>query len=295
MAKLRISLKPTLKKLEIFTKRRVSSSFLGSYKSVFRGRGLEFETYRPYLPSDDARLIDWKATLRINETLVKEFREERELNVFLLIDVSSTMFFGSILKLKNEYAAELASSLCFAVLQANDAAGFALFSDKIIESSLPVRDNKQFYFLLRHLTNIKNHGGSCNFKNAIEFAITHLRPSSILIIISDFIGLGKDWEKLLKMATGKFDLIGIMIRDPRDRTLPPLNKRVLVEDTLSQKQLLIQPELIREKYSRYVAKQESMIRDIFKNAGADFISLSTDKEFLKPIMNFFNARIKKFV
>lgn len=295
MAKLRISLKPDLKKLEIFTKRNVTSSLMGSYTSVFRGQGLEFKEYGKYTPHDDAKTIDWKASLRANELLVKKFVEERELSVFFLIDVSSTMFFGSTPKLKNEYAAELASSLCSAVLQADDSVGFALFSDKIIQKSFPVKDNKQFYLLLKCLTNPKNYGGQCNFKNAIEFVMTSLKPNSILIIISDFIGFGKNWERLIKTAAGKFDLMGIMVRDPRDRTLPPVRKMVLVEDPFSQKQLLIEPESIREKYKRYVTKQENRIMHTFEKAGAKFISLSSDKEFQKPIMTFFNRRMKQFV
>ena len=178
MAKLRISLTPALKKLEIFTKKNVSNTFLGSYKSVFRGRGIEFEEYRAHIPSDDASFIDWKASLRANQMLVKEFGEERQLNVFILIDVSSTMFYGSTFKLKNEYAAELAASLCYAVLQADDAVGFALFSDKIVQSSFPAHDPKQLYLLFRALTNEKNYGGSCNFENAIKFTIIPERYST---------------------------------------------------------------------------------------------------------------------
>lgn len=295
MAKLRISSKPSLRKLDIFTKRVISSGVLGSYPSVFKGRGLEFEEYKNYTPEDDASFIDWKASLKSGEILVKKFTEERELSVFLLIDVSSTMFFGSTPKLKNEYAAELASSLCFVVLQSKDSVGFALFSNKIIQKSLPIKDNKQFYLLLKDLTNPKNYGGYCNFKDAIKFAMVNIKPNSILILISDFIGLGKNWERLVRMAAEKFDMTGIMVRDPRDKTLPIVKKLVLLEDIFSEKQLLIQPESIREKYSRYVSRQENMIRDTFKKAGAGFISLSTDKEFQKPIINFFKERLKQFV
>jgi len=295
MAKLRISLTPALKRLEIVSRRLVTSALVGSYMSVFKGQGLEFEEYKNYTPADDAKFIDWKATLRANDIMVKKFGEERELQVFLLVDVSSTMFFGSVPKLKNEYAAELAASLCYAILKADDAVGFALFSDRIVQKSLPVRDTKQFYVLLKNIVNINNYGGPCNFKNAIEFAIAHLKENSILIIISDFVELGKDWRKMFKIAAGKFDLIGVMVRDPRDKTLPPVKKMVLFEDLSSGRQLLIQPEKIREKYSRYVKMEEKMIEDLFKQSGSGFISLSTDKDFSRPIINYFNRRLKQFV
>lgn len=294
MAKLRISSKPAFQKLEVFTKRVVTTPFVGSYKSIFRGRGLEFEDYRAYTPDDDASFIDWKATLRANEMLVKEFGEERALDVFLLIDVGSTMVFSSTPKLKNEYAAELASSLCFAILQTGDSVGFALFSNKAIYKSHPMEDTKQFYCLLNELTNPKNYGGSFDLKNAIEFAMAYIRASSVLIIISDFIRLGKNWEILLNMAARKFDIIGVMVRDPRDKTLPAVGNRFLMEDPFSGKQLLIQPDMLRDKYNRAVAKQESMIREAFKKAGAGFVSLSTEQNFSNPIRAYFNRRLREF-
>jgi len=247
------------------------------------------------MPSDDARSIDWKATLRSNETLVKQFSEERNLNVFFLIDVSSTMFFGSTSKLKNEYAAELAASLCFAVLKAGDTAGFALFADKIIKKSMPIKSNKQFYFLLRTLTNPKNYGGGCNFRDAIKFAMNNIKHSSLLVIISDFIGVGNDWQRFAKIASKKFEVMGVMVRDPRDITLPSMNRLVLLEDPISGRQLLIHPESIRVKYNKYVIRQEKMISEEFKKMGAGFVSLSTDKFFLKPMMHYFNLRLKRFI
>lgn len=295
MAKLKISTTPAIKKLEIFTKRLVGSAFLGGYRSVFKGKGLEFENYRPYTTADDSKTIDWKATLRANEILVKEFGEERELHVFLLIDVGSTMLFGSTSKLKNEYAAELASSLCFAVLQSLDAVGFAIFSNKVIKKYPPIKDNKQLYFLLKSLTDIRSYGGQSNLGKAVESTVGFLKPSAILIIISDFLGFEKNWDKSLMIAAKKFDVVGIMVRDRRDISLPPIDRMILLEDTVSGKQLLIQTNLVREAYRRYAAKQENMARESFKRAGAGFISLSTDKDFSRPVMDYFNLRLKKFV
>jgi len=294
MAKLRISLTPTIRKIEVFTKRFITTNFIGSYKSVFKGHGLEFGGYKLYGPGDDSRLIDWKATLRANEVLIKEFSEERQLNIFLLIDVSSSMVFGSTQKLKSEYAGELAASLCYAVLEADDAVGFALFSDKVTKVYSPVKSNRQFYLLLRELVNLKNYGGGYNLNKALEFMMSCLKSNSILIIISDFIGLGGKWQELLKVAAGKFDVIGIMVRDPRDRTLPAMNNNVLVEDPFSKKQLLICPEAIKEKYKKYVNRQENTLKDIFKNMGASFISLSTDEDFSRPILKYFGTRSKQF-
>ncbi len=292
MAKLRISLTQAIKKLEIPTRRRVTTSFVGSYKSVFKGSGLEFEGYRDYTAGDDARLIDWKASLRVGKTLMKEFEEERELNVFILIDVSSSMLFGTTQKLKNEYAAEVAASLSFAVLKAGDAVGFGLLSDTIVHKSFPLKDNKQFYLLLRSLTDIRNYGRGYKLRAALEYLFAHLKHGSTLIIISDFIGMEKDWEKILGVIKRKFDVIGIMVRDPCDRALPNTDMWVLVEDTFSEKQQLINPKIIGEKYRKYAAEQEENIKNAFMRIGAGFIPLSTAQDFSAPIINYFKRRAK---
>jgi len=293
MAKLRVSLTPAIGKLEVVTKSLVNTKVIGRYKSVFKGRGLEFADYRDYTQNDDASLIDWKASARANKTLVKEFVEERNLNVFLLIDVSSSMVFGSTPRLKNEYAAELATSLCHAILQASDSVGFALFTDKIVYKSAPAMDPKQFYLLSKTLVNTKNYGGGYNFNNAMKFLMDYLKESSVVMIISDFIGLRGDWTHSLRIAAGKLDIIGVMVRDPRDKFLPEDGANVLVQDPFSKKQLLINPDDVRDRYRQYAARNESMIKKEFQKAGFGFISLTTDRDFLKPLLDFFNRRAKE--
>jgi len=129
---LKLDLSEGIKRLKILTTQIVNTKFVGGYKSVFKGRGLEFKDYRPYTPDDDASTIDWKASVRANKLFVRDFEEERNLNVFFLVDVSSSMVYGSIDKLKIEYVGELTAALSFVVLNAGDSVGFALFSDRIV-------------------------------------------------------------------------------------------------------------------------------------------------------------------
>lgn len=293
MEKLRVDLTPAIKQLEIVTKNLVTTSVVGHYKSVFKGKGIEFADYRAYTPDDDTSLIDWKASVRANELLVKEFVEERNINMFFLIDVSTSMIFGSTYKLKNEYAAEIVASLAHIGLDAGDKVGFALFNDKVIKKILPSNDKHQFYILSKTLVNPTFYGGKYDLGEALKFLIGYLKETSIVMIISDFIGLRGEWKKYLKIAGTKYDIIGIMVRDPRDRSLPADNANIFIADPFSNRQMLVNPILIKKKYEEYVKKEEETIKNIFLSYKCDFIELSTDKPFAPVIIDFFKKRKRK--
>lgn len=290
MAKLRVNLTPAIGKLQIVSERLVSTNVVGTYKSVFKGRGLEFASYRQYNEADDANLIDWKASMRTNSLLIKEFEEERNVNVFLLIDASSSMVFGSTTKLKNEYTAELAAAIAYTVLQAGDSLGYAMFSDKITEKLPPSTGSAQFYRLSKTITESKNYGGGYDFVEALKFVLNYLKGSAIIIVLSDFIGLKGDWQKYLRMVSHKFDLIGIMVRDPTDRFLPDVSGNIIFGDPFSNDQIVVNVQKVREEYRNYVRRQEMALREVFIRAKADFLPLSTDEHFVKPITDFFKRR-----
>ena len=290
MAKLNINLTPTIKSLEVISRSLVNTKIMGSYKSSFKGKGLEFSNYRVYSDKDDANLIDWKATLRSNEILVKEFVEERNVEVLFLLDASSSMLFSSNHLLKIEYAAQLMASLYYIVLKSGDSAGFVLFSDKIIKKMKPAQGKEKFYVLQKTLTDFKLYGGDYDLAYALKFVRHFVKPHTLIIIISDFIGLTKDWEHALKIASKEFDIIGIMVRDKHDRTLPDDTGQIVIENPYSSQQLIIDPRLIKHEYEINVRADEAHIQSIFTKFRADFISLQTDESFIRPIMNFFNKR-----
>ena len=293
MRKLDIDISPAIGKLEILSDVIVNTRLFGRYKSTFKGRGLEFDSYRTYMPTDDASLIDWKASKRTKNLLVKQFVEERNLNVFFLVDVSDSMLFGSVDKLKNEYTAELVISLSYAVLQAKDNVGFALFSDTIKEKSLPDSSPYRFYSITQKLINPAVYGGAFNLVGALEFMMTYLSPGSLIILVSDFIGMSGDIERTLKMLAKKFDVIAVMIRDPRDSKLPQKGKYV-IKDVSSERQLVIDSKKIWKEYEHYASIQESSIRSLFLEAGFDFLKLDTNKSFINPILEFFTVRNKRW-
>ncbi len=289
--KLKIDLIPALKKLQIKSKGIMGTGkFIGSYKSGFRGKGLEFADYRPYNQEDDAMLIDWKASLRSDKILIKEYVEERNLDVFILFDVSDSMLFGSQQKLKNEYAAELIASLAHAVIESGDNIGFALFNDKIIKEFPIERGLHQYYTLSKTLVNPNFYGGQFDFDNVATYILNKVKKDSILIIVSDFIGLKPTWVKKFEYLAQRFKVIGVMVRDPRDRELPDMGgQQVVVEDPYSGEQLTVDSDLLKYAYQAEVRDQEKKIQEIFVRNNSAFLNLDTGKDFAKPLMTFFKS------
>jgi len=283
-----------LSKLRIATKKMISSKVIGGYKSVFRGSGMEFDSYRDYSQDDDALRIDWKASAKVGKPLVKKFVEERELNVFFLIDVSNSMFIGASKKTKSEYSAELVSALSYAVLEAGDSVGFALFSENVLFKFPCTKDKSLFYVVTRELNTPGHYGGHYNLNNALKFVSQYLKRGTVVIIVSDFIGLKPGWEVHLKRAAVKFELIGLMVRDITDDKMPYEKDRVVLEDPFGNQQLVLRPKNVKERYETYVKKEKKLVESEFAKAGGDFISLSTESSFVKPIMDFFEKRALRY-
>lgn len=287
---IKLRVRSLVAQLAIVAKGLSTSRLGGSYKSAYKGFGLEFDGFRVYTLHDDASLIDWKASVRAGELLIREFREERNLSVYFLFDVSNSMLFGSTSKLKSQYAAELIASIAYTAMLNDDSIGLGMFNDKVIRGLKPETGEKQYYFLLGSLTNPKLYGGNYDLRKALEFVMRFLEESSVLFIVSDFIGLNKGWETDLIKMTKKFDVIGLMVRDPRDRELPKEGGDVIVESPYSKEKMTIRPKAIRKEYTSYVKKQEFLIEEVFKRAGAEFLSLSTDKDFVNPLIAMFKRR-----
>lgn len=291
---LKIDLSHKLRKIQIFTKRLVLTKLVGNYKTKIRGHGLEFNGFREYNLSDDANLIDWKVSARLNKPVIKEFVEERNLEVFLLIDVSSSMVFGSTEKLKNEYVAELASVLSYAILNVGDSLGYGIFSDNISNVVKPKVNKNLFYQLSALLINPEIYGGSYDLEKALKKCGQVLSKNSIIIIISDFIGLSGQWHEQLKRASYKFDIIGIMVRDPRDQEIPEDSDMIMIADPFTNKQIVLDPnQATREKYKKFVEREEKEITEFFSGAKADLLKLTTDKPFIQPLISFFKKRRRR--
>lgn len=294
MGKLKVDLRPALHHLELTTKNAVTTQSIGKYRSAFKGRGVDFDGYRKYTESDDASLIDWKASVRGEDILVKEYIEERNIDVFFLIDSSSSMIYTSGKKLKAEYAAEVIASIASIVVNGGDSLGFAMFTDKIVKHIPFKRGPNQMFMLSKTIIDTKYYGGKFDIVNALKFLIRTVRPRSVVYIFSDFIGLKGEWKKYLEIIASLYDVVCVMVRDPLDRSLPDINDFVSLQDPYSDKQLIVNPRRIKNLYHSHVIAQEKMLRMILLNSNADLVSLSTDVPFTKPIFEYFNSRKLKF-
>lgn len=294
MAKLKIKTGFSLKRLDLVVKGLSTGQFLGNYKSAFKGTGLEFEDYRVYSPgTDDASRIDWKASKRVGQIVVKEFVEERNLDILFLVDVSTQMLTGSTEKLKAEYIAEFVSTLSRSVLAAGDSVGYLLFSNKISKEVKAEQGMRQFYSITRDLSEISNYGGYGDTDVALDYAYKFAKEGSLVVVVSDFIyGMGSD--KLLRLCSKKFDLIMVMIRDPRDLILPQGMGEVILEDPYSGSTLLVDPKKIGKEYKQEVLRDINKLKNSMEKYGGDFLFLETDKPFVKEVVRFFKRREAKW-
>ncbi len=291
MRKLNVDFAKKISRFEFIMRRKflIKSAF---YRRIFRGRGFEFETFRKYEPDDDASLIDWKASARANMPLVKQYVEEKNLKIFLIIDVGENMIFGSGNQLKNEVAAEISACLSHLIITSGDDIGYALFSKDIVKRISFFPGTKQYYEFERELENTKNYGGKSDMKKALRTLMPQLKNASAIFIISDFLNTDKECMKLLKELMLKHEVIGIMVKDIVDEKLPDIKNEVVVEDVYSGEQVLINPSLIKDEYRRFSLIEKRKIEDSFKKAGSDILTIYTNKDFIIPLSEFLRQRVK---
>ncbi|MBI5229585.1 DUF58 domain-containing protein [Candidatus Micrarchaeota archaeon] len=291
---MKLDLEQRIKSLEIVAKRLVTSNFMGNYKSVFKGRGIEFDSYRTYTPADDATLIDWLASQKGGELLVKQYVEERNLDVFFLVDSSRSMEFGSHEKLKHEYTAELVASLSFEILTNGDGVGLGMFNEKMNVFIPPKIGLSQYYIVIRKLTDLNNYGKQCSLLPALVYLNMLLRKSALIIIVSDFIGVGNDWERYIKIMAKKYEMIAFVVRDPRDNALPSGVGQMVLSDPYSNAQLLVDVDKISESYERHAREMLQATRGKLINSGVDVVELNSDESFVLPVIKFFERRKRRW-
>jgi uncharacterized protein (DUF58 family) len=213
-----------VRRIEIATNRLVDQGVAGDYHSVFKGLGMEFAEVRPYQPGDDVRTIDWNVTARMGAPFVKKYVEERDLTVFLVVDVSGSLSFGSRAILKRELAAEIAALLSFAALRNQDRVGAALVSDRLELFLEPRRRRTHVLRLVREILDRPAQGGT-DLESGLDAVLATLKRRSVLFVISDF--LGASCTRALKAAAARHDLIVVEIVDPRDQEIPAVGPVVL--------------------------------------------------------------------
>ena len=281
-----------VKHIEIRTKGLVNDLFGGEYHSVFKGQGMTFSEVREYYPGDDIRLIDWNVTARNNAPFIKVFEEERELTVYILVDISSSGGFATTNQLKSDICAELASVLGFSAIKNQDKVGLILFSSKV-EKYIPPQKNKSHILrLIREVLFHKPANNETSIKTALDFLMNVSSRRSVVFLISDFID--KHYWKSLKLANKKHDLIGIRISDPAEKRIPNLGLLKIVDpetneeywvDTTSKKD--------RDNSERYINEKWDSFNNKSKKNNFDVISVTTNRDYVEPLMSFFQKRERR--
>jgi len=281
-----------IRRIEIKTSRLVNELFGGRYLSSFKGRGMEFNDIREYIPGDDIRDIHWNVTARLGHPYVKRFTEERELTILLAVDVSRSHAFGTHEKFKMELAAELVALLSFASLKNNDKVGLLLFSD-IIESYIPPRKSKSHTLrLVRDVLGFKPQRVHTDLEGALQYLNRVQKKRSIVFLISDF--LDAPFEKSLGITKRKHDTIAFILEDPMETQWPDIGN-IIVEDAETGQTLWVNPgrDHFREKYEIKMKARKAERDQIFSKLNIDRVNFITDQDYVKPLMTFFQERAKR--
>lgn len=263
------------------------------HKFLMRGKGLDFDGYREYTYSDDASRIDWKASIRSNQTLVKQYVEEKDLKIMFLVDVGENMVFGSTPKLKCEYTAELVAALSYVVMFSGNKSGYVMFSDKVKRYVRPGGSEKHFGMLTEDICNSDLYGGASRIGRALNFALENLgRGIDSLIIVSDFATMTPELKKQLSFISGRYETLCLVIKDPLDKELPDVDGEFVVRDNLTGEQIIVNPRYARERYNFSVKEELEKTYSLFRELGIDYLELRTDEPFAFLLANFLKGRIK---
>ncbi|MCW5979442.1 MAG: DUF58 domain-containing protein [Bryobacteraceae bacterium] len=278
--------------IEIFTNKVVNDVLAGEYHSVFKGRGIEFDEVREYTPGDDVRAIDWNVTARAGRPYVKRFVEERELTVIFLVDLSGSGAFGSRERLKNEVAAEVCALLAFSAIKNNDKVGLVIFTDAIELYIPPKKGASHVLRLIRDVLGFKPRRTGTDIAAALDYLgrVTHRR--AVVFLVSDLLAEG--FEKRLRIAAKRHDLIAVSITDPRERELPDVGL-IDLEDPETGERVVIDAgsPAVRRQYERLGREREARARDLLRAAGVDHIAVTTGRDYVKNLMLFFRARERR--
>jgi len=282
-----------VKRIEITTRGIVNDIFSGEYHSVFRGRGMEFSEVREYQYGDDIRNIDWNVSARMSHPFIKVFEEERELTVMLLVDVSSSGYFGTVEQMKGEIAIELCAVLAFSAIKNNDKVGLIIFTDQIEKFVPPKKGKSHVLRVLRELLYHKPKGTKTDINMVLEYLSKVVRKRSVVFIVSDFIS--EEYEKALRIANRKHDIIAVSISDPREKEIPKVGFLEL-EDAESGEIILVDTRDtgLRELYALNSSKEKQDREKMFKAMNVDFIDISTAQSYIEPVIRFFRMRAKRF-
>lgn len=278
-----------IRRIQIHTSHIVDELLAGQWDSAFRGSGIEFEEVRPYQFGDDVRAIDWNVTARTGRPFIKLFREEREMAVMLLVDQSASQGMGSHWQTKREQVTELSATLAFSAIKNNDRVGLTLFTDGIEKFVPPRKGTRHVLRIIRELLYCEPMGQGTSLKKALEHLNRTTSRRAVVFVISDFQDAG--YEKALKVARRKHDIIPVVVADQRELKMPNVGLvrlrdaetgRMITFDTFSRANRLAYEEHAR----RRMAARDAL----FRKLRLDPIHIYTGEDFVEPLKRFFHRR-----
>jgi uncharacterized protein (DUF58 family) len=315
-----------VKRLQMHTGRQVADVLAGAYLSVFKGRGMEFDEVRPYVPGDDVRTIDWNVTARMGEPYVKRYVEERELTVMLLVDVSASLDFGSRQRSKREAAVELSALLAFSAIHNDDKVGLLLFhgeADEYIpprkgqkhalrvvrevlsrgqqEPDEPARERRRLRDLPRSVLSRfrrlraatrREPRRATSIAHALEFCRRVLPRRTVLFLVSDFLDEG--YLSVLRSANRRHDVVCVLVTDEREQRFDRAGLITLADAETGETRVVDTEsaafrEAVRETADARVATLEAELRA----SNIDLVRIDATGSTIEPLLAFFRARKRR--
>jgi uncharacterized protein (DUF58 family) len=278
-----------VRQIEIRTQKVLNAVLSGEYKSVFKGRGMEFSEVRTYADGDDVRSIDWNVTARMGEPYVKKYVEERELTVMLVVDASASGNFGSVNKFKDEIAVELCALLAFSAIRNNDRVGMIIFTGDVEKFIPPKKGKNHVLRVIRELLYFKPQKKSTNIGEAVAFLNRVQTKKAVVFVVSDF--MARNFEAPLRVASRRHDVIAISLADPREQAMADIGL-VELEDPETGETMLVDSSSaeFRAAYARETARFRGTLQSFFRSAGIDEIPITTAHDYVDPLVRFFRRR-----
>jgi len=286
-----------VRRMEVRTNRLVDDSLAGSYASVFKGRGMDFDRVRNYVAGDDVRTIDWNVTARTGEPHIKLFTEERELTIMLMIDVSASSDFGSVVDSKRELAAEAAGVLAASAIRNRDKVGLILFSDDVELYIPPGKGRIHIMRLIRETLYFQPERKGTDITKALDFANRIVHRKSVFFLVSDFCVAApfeehlNELRKKLKITTRRHDVIAVSVTDPREETLPDIG-RIRIEDSETGRVIELDTgsAKVRSDFEKRSRERRETVSSRIRSIGVDFLEFKNGEDWMPALMSFFKNR-----
>jgi len=285
-----------IRRIEIRTRHLVNDSFAGEYHAIFKGRGMEFDEVRAYMPGDEVRTIDWNVTARMGEPFVKRYVEERELTVMLAVDASASGVFGTADRFKRELAAELGAVLAFSAITNNDKVGLITFTDQVELHIMPRKGRRHVLRLIRDLLAFEPEGHGTDIPLALDRLNRTLKRRAIIFLISDFLQPHTQaYERALLVTNRRHDLVAITVTDPRENTWPDVGL-VALQDAETGQRLWVDSgsPAWRAAFAQQAAARREARDAAFIRAQVDHINVRAGEDYVDPLLAFFKARAQRW-